>query len=192
VTLRKNWKRRKKMMINIVLRENVKKLGKIGEIVSVRAGYARNFLLPQKKALRASEHNLKLFENQRTELEALNLKKLQDAKELAIALKDYVITMVRQAGESGQLYGSITAKDIAQVFEEKEISVKKEHVILGAPLKLVGLHTIQLALHSDVLTTISLIVGQSLEEAELAKQKLLRVAAPKKGEAEAEIETETV
>ncbi|MGL5720763.1 MAG: 50S ribosomal protein L9 [Alphaproteobacteria bacterium] len=170
------------MMISVVLCENVKKLGKIGEIVRVRSGYARNFLLPQKKVLRASEENLKLFEKQRSELEALNLKKLKDAEELAVALKAYVITMVRQAGESGQLYGSITAKDIAQAFEKEDIAVKKEHVVLDAPLKAIGHHTIRLALHSDVLTTISLIVAQSSEEADLAKQKLLRASTPKEEE----------
>lgn len=161
------------MFVEVVLRESVKKLGKIGQVVRVRSGYARNFLLPQQKAMRASPENLKIFENQRAELEALNLKKLEDAKELAMALEGYMLTLVRQAGEGGQLYGSITAKDIESAFQAQKIAVRKEHVVLATPLKTLGVHVLKLALHPEITTSISLVVAKTQEEADIAKQKLL-------------------
>src|ERR687883_1256862 len=127
-------------MIELILLERVEKLGQMGQVVKVRPGFARNYLLPQKKALRATKENLAYFEKQRTQLEATNLKRRQEAEEVAKKLEGLTVVIVRQAGESGQLYGSVSARDIADAGTDAGVTVGRRQIVVGKPLKAPGLH----------------------------------------------------
>jgi large subunit ribosomal protein L9 len=154
-------------MIELILLERVEKLGQMGQIVKVRPGYARNYLLPQKKALRATKENLTYFESQRTQLEANNLQRKAEANEIGAKLDGLSVILIRQAGESGQLYGSVSARDIAQAVTEAGFTIEKRQVALERPIKSLGLHPVRVALHPEVSVTITANVAQSAEEAEM-------------------------
>src|SRR5918912_3243585 len=123
------------MMVGVILLERVEKLGQMGQVVKVRPGFARNYLLPQKKALRATKENLAYFEKQRSQLEATNLKRKQEAEEVAKTLEGLTVVIVRQAGESGQLYGSVSARDIADAVTDAGVPVERRQIVLDKPIK---------------------------------------------------------
>jgi large subunit ribosomal protein L9 len=149
-----------------ILLERVGRLGTIGDEVTVKDGFGRNFLLPQGKALRASDANRAKFESERQVIEARNAERRSDAEKIASDLDGKTIVMVRQAGETGQLYGSVSARDIADALVADGEKVERSQVDLGAPIKTVGLHTIPLNLHAEVAVTITVNVARSADEAE--------------------------
>jgi large subunit ribosomal protein L9 len=154
-------------MIELILLERVEKLGQMGQLVKVKPGYARNFLLPHKKALRATKENLAYFETQRAQLEANNLQRKTEALEIGGKLEGLVVVIVRQAGESGQLYGSVSARDIADAVTEAGFTVEKRQVVLDRPIKSLGLHPMRVVLHPEVSVTVTANVAHSVEEAEM-------------------------
>jgi large subunit ribosomal protein L9 len=155
------------MMVDVILLERVEKLGQMGQVVKVRPGFARNFLLPQKKALRATKENLAYFEKQRTQLEATNLNRRQEAEQVAKTLEGLAVVIVRQAGESGQLYGSVSARDIADAVTAAGFTVERAQIVLDKPIKTLGLHPVRVVLHPEVAVTVTTNVAQSAEEAEM-------------------------
>src|ERR671922_1282581 len=154
-------------MIELILLERVEKLGQMGQVVKVRPGYARNYLLPQKKALRATKENLAYFETQRAQLEASNLQRKSEATEIGAKMEGLSVVLIRQAGESGQLYGSVSARDIAEAVTEAGFTIEKRQVVLDRPIKSLGLHPLRVVLHPEVAVTITANVAQSAEEAEM-------------------------
>src|SRR5215472_8428649 len=154
-------------MIELVLLERVEKLGQMGQVVKVKPGYARNYLLPQKKALRATKDNLAYFESQRAQLEANNLQRRSEATEIGGKLEGLTVVVIRQAGEGGQLYGSVSARDIADSVTEAGFTIERRQVILERPIKSLGLHPVRIVLHPEVSVTITANVAQSVEEAEM-------------------------
>jgi large subunit ribosomal protein L9 len=154
-------------MIELILLERVEKLGQMGQVVKVKPGYARNYLLPQKKAMRATKENLVYFETQRAQLEANNLQRRTEAAEVGGKLEGLSVVIIRQAGESGQLYGSVSARDIAQAVTEAGFTIEKGQVVLERPIKNLGLHSVRVVLHPEVSVTVTANVAQSAEEAEM-------------------------
>ena len=153
--------------MDVILLERVEKLGSIGDVVTVKNGFARNFLLPNKKALRANESNRKLFESNRAKIETDNANKRGDAE---IASKDVdgkSVVLIRQASNVGALYGSVSARDIVEALDAEGAKVLKSQVILGKPIKNIGLHDVRVALHPEVNVTVKVNVARSPEEAEL-------------------------
>ena len=154
-------------MVDLILLERVEKLGQMGQVVKVKPGFARNYLLPQKKALRATKENLAYFESQRAQLEANNLHRKSEATEVGGKLEGLSVIVVRQAGESGQLYGSVSAKDIAEAVSGAGFTIEKRQVVLERPIKSLGLHSVRIVLHPEVSVAITANVAQSAEEAEM-------------------------
>ena len=152
--------------MEVILLERIEKLGQMGDIVKVKDGFARNFLLPQKKALRASENNLAYFEKEKVTLEANNLKQKQEAEVILEKLDNYNLIIIRQAGETGQLYGSVNANDIKNALDENGFIVEKNQIKLDKPIKELGLHNIFVKLHPEVQASISIIVSRTDAEAE--------------------------
>ncbi|MEQ8344869.1 MAG: 50S ribosomal protein L9 [Sneathiellaceae bacterium] len=153
--------------MEVILMERVDKLGQMGEVVRVRDGYARNYLLPQGKALRANKANLARFETERSQLEARNLERRQEAEAVAGRMGDFSVVLLRQAGESGQLYGSVSARDIADAGTEAGASMSREQVRLERPIKTLGLHAVRVDLHPEVSIEVTVNVARSAEEAEI-------------------------
>ena len=170
--------------MEVILLERVAKLGQIGDVVRVKDGFARNFLLPRKKALRATEANRKHFESQRAEIEARNLELKTEAKAVAEKLEGHSITLIRQAGEGGQLYGSVSTRDVAEALTKSRFKVSREQVILNAPIKALGLHNVPIRLHPEVDVKITANVARSADEAE--RQARGEVIAVTRGEASLE------
>ena len=152
--------------MEVILLERIQKLGQMGDVVTVKAGYARNYLLPQKKALRKNRENLSLFDNQKAQLEAENLSRRAEAEQVAIKIKGLTVPIIRAAGESGQLYGSVTARDIAQAVTESGMTVGRNQIVLDRALKTIGLEPMQVALHPEVSVTITVNIARSNDEAE--------------------------
>lgn len=152
--------------MKVILLERVGRLGTIGDEVTVKDGYARNFLLPQGKALRASDANRTKFESQRQAIEARNAERRSEAEKSASALDGKTIVMVRQAGETGQLYGSVSARDIADALIADGATLERNQVDLTAPIKTVGLHSVALNLHAEVSVSVTVNVARSADEAE--------------------------
>lgn len=152
--------------MQVILLERIARLGQMGDEVRVRDGYARNFLLPQGKALRANEANRKRFESQRVQLETRNLERRTEAEAITKKLDGQSFILVRQAAETGQLYGSVTPRDLADAITEAGFSVSRSQVALGQPIKSIGLHKVSIALHPDVTATIVANVARSPDEAE--------------------------
>ena len=151
--------------MEVILLEHVEKLGKMGEKVTVKNGYARNYLLPNKKALRATEANLAVYEQQKAELEAHNKKLREEADKLAEALKGFSPVLIRQAAETGQLYGSVTIRDIAAAVKEAGFAVERRQVHLDKTIKDLGVYTVKLNLHPEVSQTILVNVARTDDEA---------------------------
>ena len=153
-------------MMEIILLERVENLGQMGDVVKVRPGYARNFLLPQKKALRANETNKKVFEGQRAELEARNLERKAEAEAVAKKIDGRAFVIIRQASEMGMLYGSVSARDIAEIARAEGVSITRGQVRLNKPLKTLGIEKVRIALHGEVDATIDINIARSDDEAE--------------------------
>ncbi|MCC7167635.1 MAG: 50S ribosomal protein L9 [Rhodospirillales bacterium] len=166
--------------MDVILLERVEKLGLMGEVVKVKPGYARNFLLPQKKAMRATKDNLAYFEAQRAKLEAMNLKRREEAETVAKRMQGLSVLMVRQAGEGGQLYGSVSARDIAEAVGEAGYVIDRSQVRLDQPIKTLGTLSVRVALHPEVSVPVTVTVARSQEEAD-------RGAAAEEAEAPAEV-----
>ena len=152
--------------MEVILLERIEKLGQMGDLVKVKDGFARNFLLPQKKALRASDENLAYFEKERVTLEANNLKQKKEAEVILNKLDNYNLIVIRQAGETGQLYGSVNANDIKIALDENGFIVQKNQIKLDKPIKELGLHNVSVKLHPEVQAIISVIVSRTNAEAE--------------------------
>jgi large subunit ribosomal protein L9 len=155
------------MMVDLILLERVEKLGQMGQRVKVKPGFARNYLLPQKKAMRATKENLAYFESQRAQLEANNLHRKSEATEIGAKLEGLSVILVRQAGEGGQLYGSVSVRDIAEAVSGAGFTIEKRQVVLERPIKNLGLHSLSIVLHPEVSVAITANVARSAEEAEM-------------------------
>jgi large subunit ribosomal protein L9 len=152
--------------MDVILLERISKLGNMGEVVKVKAGFARNFLFPQEKALRATEANRVKFERDRTTLEAKNEERRKAAMGDSGKLEGKSFVILRQAGESGQLYGSVSTRDIAEAASTAGIQVSRNHVLLDTPIKTIGLYTVQIALHPELVIPVTLNVARSQDEAD--------------------------
>nr|WP_207459550.1 50S ribosomal protein L9 [Azospirillum sp. SYSU D00513] len=157
--------------MEVILLERVEKLGQMGQIVKVKPGYARNYLLPQKKAQRATKANLAQFETQRAQLEAANLERRKDAEQVAAKMNDVTVVVIRQAGETGVLYGSVAARDIAEALTAAGYTVDRRQVSIETPIKTLGLFKVRLVLHPEVSLSVTVNVARSAEEAELQAQR---------------------
>ncbi len=153
--------------MEVILLERVEKLGQMGDVVNVKNGFARKFLLPRKKALRATKNNLAFFETQRQDLEVRNLENKREAEAAAGKMDNVKVVLIRSAGETGQLYGSVSARDVAQALSEDGYKVERAQVVLDRPIKTLGLHDIRIILHPEVFQSIEANVARSAEEAEL-------------------------
>ncbi|WP_266032411.1 50S ribosomal protein L9 [Brucella intermedia] len=152
--------------MEVILLERIGRLGQMGETVKVKDGYARNFLLPQGKALRANEANKKKFEGQRAQLEAQNLERKNEASAVAEKLNGESFIVVRSAGETGQLYGSVSTRDIAEIISANGFTLHRNQVELNHPIKTIGLHEVEVSLHPEVQVKVVINVARSAEEAE--------------------------
>ena len=156
--------------MEVILLERVEKLGLMGDVVNVKPGYARNYLLPKNKAISATATNKEQFENKRNEYEATNLETKNEAENIGKKLDGNLVTMVRQAGENGNLYGSVNARDVADGLVEIGFNVNRSQISLERPIKTVGLHPIKVALHPEVVVTVTANVARSEDEAKLQEK----------------------
>ena len=156
--------------MEVILLERVEKLGAIGDVVKVKDGFARNYLLPRKKALRANESNRKLFEANRERIEKENEAKRSDAEKASTSVEGKSVKLIRQASNVGHLYGSVSARDIAEALEGVGAKVAKSQVVLDRPIKEIGVHDVKIALHPEVAVTVHVNVARSPEEADLQAQ----------------------
>jgi large subunit ribosomal protein L9 len=156
--------------MEVILLERVEKLGAIGDVVRVKDGFARNYLLPNKKALRANDSNRKLFESNRARIEEDNASRRSDAEKSAKGVDGKTVQLIRQASNTGQLYGSVSARDIVELLDAEGAKVTKSQVVLDRPIKAIGLHEVKIALHPEVSVTVKVNVARSPEEAELQAQ----------------------
>ena len=177
--------------MNVILLERIEKLGQMGDIVTVKPGFARNYLLPQGKALRATDDNKAQFEGQRAQLEADNLKRKQEAEAVSDKINDISVVLIRQAGDAGQLYGSVSARDIAEAVTAAGATIKRSQVILASPIKTIGLHDIRVELHGEVIITVVANVARSQDEAKTQEKTggaVLSLAQKEEMEVQAEAE----
>ena len=176
--------------MDIILLERVAKLGQMGEVVSVKDGYARNYLLPQGKALRVNTANMARFEAEKAQMEARNLETRKEAESLGEKLDGQTFIVIRSASDGGALYGSVTTRDAADAATEDGFSVDKKQVVLKGAIKELGLHEVDVVLHPEVTVTITLNVARSVEEAELqaAGKSIAELAAEEEAAAEFEIQ----
>ena len=156
--------------MEVILLERVEKLGAIGDVVKVKDGFARNYLLPRKKALRANDANRKVFESNRTRIEEDNASRRSDAEKSSKGVEGKTIQLIRQASNTGQLYGSVSARDIVDALEAEGAKVTKSQVVLDRPIKAIGVHDIKVALHPEVSVSVKVNVARSPEEADLQLQ----------------------
>ena len=152
--------------MQVILLERIRALGQMGDVVTVKDGYARNFLLPQGKALRATKENQARFDSQRVELEARNLEQKNEADAVGERLNDQTFVAIRQAGDTGQLYGSVSTRDIADMITECGFNIARQQVVLSQPIKELGLHTVAISLHPEVEVNVNINVARSEDEAE--------------------------
>ena len=156
--------------MEVILLERVEKLGAIGDVVKVKDGFARNYLLPNKKALRANESNRKLFETNRARIEEENANRRSDAEKSAKGVDGKTVQLIRQASNTGQLYGSVSARDIVEALAGEGAHVTRSQVVLDRPIKAIGVHEVKIALHPEVAVTVKVNVARSPEEADLQAQ----------------------
>jgi len=156
--------------MEVILLERIEKLGHIGDVVNVKNGFARNYLLPNKKALRANDSNRKLFEANRARIEAENAERRSAAEKDSKTVDGKTVQLIRQASNTGQLYGSVTARDIVEALEAEGAKVTKSQVVLDRPIKAIGMQDVKIALHPEVSVTVHVNVARSPEEAELQAQ----------------------
>ena len=153
--------------MQIILLERIENLGQMGEVVRVKPGYARNYLLPQNKAVRATQENSKRFEEHRTQLEATNLERRTEAQAIAAKLDGLSVVLIRQAGEGGQLYGSVTARDIADAITAAGFTLDRQQIRLNQPIKSLGLHKVKVGLHPEVIVVVIVNVARTQEQADM-------------------------
>lgn len=166
--------------MEVILLQRIEKLGKMGDIVKVRPGYARNFLLPKKIALRATKENIAHFDKEKEVLEKLNLKHKEEAEVLATHLKDSIVTLIRQASEAGQLYGSVSARDIAETLHHENVT--KNNIKIDHPIKTIGIHTVRVQLHPEVSLIIRVNVAMSIDEAQAQAATFERIISSSEAE----------
>lgn len=164
--------------MQVILLERVEKLGLMGDVVTVKPGFARNYLLPKKIALRATQHNIALFETKKLEFEATNLKRKEEAQQIAQKVQGTKIIIVRPASEMGQLYGSVRARDIADALKAQGFTIDPSQVVIQTPIKVLGQHALSIRLHPEVFSEITAFVALSSEEAEEQIQRLKKSEAP--------------
>jgi large subunit ribosomal protein L9 len=157
--------------MEVILLERVEKLGQMGQVVKVKPGFARNYLLPLKKALRATKSNMALFENQRANLEAANLERRKDAEYVSKKLHGVAVVITRQAGDSGQLYGSVSPRDVSDAVTAAGITIDRKQVAIDQPIKTLGLFKIRIVLHPEVNEYVVVNVARTVEEAQLQAQR---------------------
>src|SRR5262245_2500927 len=188
-------------VMEVILLERVAKLGQMGDIVRVRDGFARNYLLRQGKALRATKENRSRFENMKVELEARNLEQKKEAEKIAQRLDGQSFTVLRQAAEGGQLYGSVSPRDLAALVSDTGFAVSRAQVALHAPIKTIGLHRVPISLHPEVEATINVTVARNADEAQriargeditIAREEGEEAAAAAAAAAEAFFEPEAI
>lgn len=173
--------------MEVILLERVAKLGQMGEVVRVKDGFARNYLLPKGKALRATKENRTRFETMKVELEARNLEQRGEAEKVGQRLDGQTFTVLRQAAEGGQLYGSVSPRDIAALVSEKGFAVERSQIALHTPIKMIGMHKVPVVLHPEVEVSISVAVARNADEAErLVRGEDITVARTEEQEAAAE------
>jgi large subunit ribosomal protein L9 len=156
--------------MEVILLERIAKLGQMGDVVRVKDGFARNFLLPKGKALRANEANRSRFDTMKVDLEARNLEQRGEAEKVAEKLNGQSFTVLRQAAEGGQLYGSVTPRDLVGLITEKGFTVERSQIVLNMPIKMIGMYKVPVTLHPEVEVTVSLTVARSADEAERLKR----------------------
>jgi large subunit ribosomal protein L9 len=156
--------------MEVILLERIAKLGQMGDVVRVKDGFARNYLLPKGKALRASESNRSRFETMKIDLEARNLQQRGEAEKVAERLNGQSLTVLRQAAEGGQLYGSVSPRDIVGLITEKGFTVERSQIVLHMPIKMIGVYKVPVSLHPEVEVTVNLTVARSADEAERLKR----------------------
>jgi large subunit ribosomal protein L9 len=179
--------------MEVILLERIEKLGQMGDVVTVKPGYARNFLLPQAKALRATSENSKHFEIQRAQLEAVNLEKRTEAEKVGKELDGLAVILVRQAGESGQLYGSVNARDITDQVIDGGFTIIRQQVELAQPIKALGLYDVRVTLHPEVSVNVTANIARSKEEAKIQAKTGHAVMSMEEEEvAQAKIKAEAV
>ncbi len=178
--------------MQVILLERVEKLGQMGDLVNVKPGYARNYLLPQKKAMRASDENVKFFEAQKAQLEAANLKAKDEAEAVAAKLEGLRVAIIRQAGDMGQLYGSVSTRDIADAITTAGFTVARQQVNLDRALKTIGLHDVSVKLHPEVSVTVIANIARTAEEAEIQAETGAALVATEEDEAPVEAAAEEV
>lgn len=156
--------------MEVILLERIARLGQMGDVVTVKNGFARNYLLPREKAMRATQANLAYFETQRQELEARNLVRREEAEAVSGKMDGAAVVLIRQAGETGQLYGSVNMRDVAEALDELGFKIERSQVALDRPIKTLGLHAVAITLHAEVSQTISVNIARSDAEAALQAQ----------------------
>lgn len=171
--------------MEVILLERIEKLGQMGDVVKVKSGYARNYLLPQKKALRATDANKQHFEVQRPQLEVANLEHRAEAEKVGKKLKRLSVVMVRQAGEAGQLYGSVNARDISTAVTEAGFAITRQQVELNQPIKALGLHPVRVSLHPEIGVEVIANVARSQDEAKVQAKTGKAVVSTEEEEAQA-------
>ena len=169
--------------MEVILLERIEKLGQMGDTVKVKTGFARNYLLPQKKALRATPANQARFESQRVQLEAVNLQRREEAQAVAVKLDNLSILMIRQAGEGGMLYGSVSGRDVADAVKDAGFTVERRQVNLDTPIKSLGSYPVRVSLHPEVTVSVVITVARSQEEAERAAKAAAQAVAEDEEEA---------
>lgn len=157
--------------MQVILLQRVENLGQMGDVVTVRPGYARNFLLPRQKALRATKENISFFDGQKKELEAQNLKRREEAQKVSGKVEGLKVALIRQASEAGQLYGSVTARDIADAVSAKGFKIDRNQVTMDRAYKLLGLYPVKVYLHPEVVVEVTINIARSAEEAKLQEER---------------------
>ncbi|HIJ61357.1 MAG TPA: 50S ribosomal protein L9 [Rhodospirillaceae bacterium] len=170
--------------MEVILLERIEKLGQMGDTVKVKPGFARNFLLPQKKALRNTKENQSRFEAQRAQLEAQNLKRREEAQAIAAKMDGLAVAIIRQAGEGGMLYGSVSGRDVADAVIEAGYTVERRQVALDNPIKSLGVYSLKLSLHPEVAVQVRVTVARSQEEADRASRQQAPAVVAETAEAE--------
>jgi large subunit ribosomal protein L9 len=178
--------------MKLVLLERVEKLGKIGDIVTVKPGFGRNFLLPRNKALRATPANLEQFEKMKAQIEKENAEKVKAAQKNAKLVENISVVIIRQAGDDGRLYGSVTTRDIAKAISEKsEVEVKHNDIVVDTKFKTIGIYTVKITLHPEVVVQAHVNISRSEEEAKAAMAEFLKPASKKEEEKKSSEEAPT-
>ena len=179
-------------MMEVILLERIERLGQMGDVVRVKDGYARNYLLPQKKALRATKDNMAHFEGQRAQLEAQNLERRSEAEAAAGKMEGLSCVLVRQASDMGQLYGSVSSRDIADALSESGVKIDKRQVSLDRPIKTLGIHGVRIVLHPEVFVQVDVNVARSEAEAEQQAAEATDLFEDEEAAAAAQAEAEDV